>query len=138
MLTVKDVLDQELYAEIEIFQNAQHCTKCGVNVLSRSVHDYQTCECGEGGAMADGGHDYIRQSASKFVEHLNIHAHTPLHEAIQSWLWGTYGIKGDQPLKWVKLVECDTDHLEKILNILPEHAPAYPIINLILTEREDI
>jgi len=37
-------------------------------------------------------------------------------------VWGTYGPKGDGPLKWVKLSECSSEHLEAILltmNTLP-------------------
>jgi hypothetical protein len=30
-------------------------------------------------------------------------------------LWGTYGKNSDQPLRWKKLVDCDTDHLQNIL-----------------------
>lgn len=29
--------------------------------------------------------------------------------------WGTYGKNGDQPLRWVKLKDCETDHLQAIL-----------------------
>lgn len=37
---------------------------------------------------------------------------TPEQENLQ---WGTYGPKGDQPLKWVRLGDCETAHLEAIL-----------------------
>lgn len=30
-------------------------------------------------------------------------------------IWGTYGINSDQPLRWKRLVDCDTDHLQNIL-----------------------
>ena len=30
-------------------------------------------------------------------------------------LWGTYGKNGDQPLRWVRLGDCETAHLEAIL-----------------------
>ena len=29
--------------------------------------------------------------------------------------WGTYGKNGDKPLRWVKLKDCETDHLQAIL-----------------------
>lgn len=35
--------------------------------------------------------------------------------AKQKALWGTYGVNSDQPLRWKKLVDCDTDHLQNIL-----------------------
>ena len=30
-------------------------------------------------------------------------------------IWGTYGVDGDEPLKWVKLVDCTSEHLKAIL-----------------------
>ena len=30
-------------------------------------------------------------------------------------LWGTYGESGLEPLRWVPLRDCDTDHLQSIL-----------------------
>lgn len=29
-------------------------------------------------------------------------------------LWGTYGPTGKDPLKYVRLIDCSTDHLKKI------------------------
>lgn len=29
--------------------------------------------------------------------------------------WGTFGPSGNDPLKWVKLIDCSTEHLEAIL-----------------------
>ena len=39
-----------------IKRNAFRCKKCGMVVESKSVHDYQTCKCGN---STDGGLDYI-------------------------------------------------------------------------------
>jgi hypothetical protein len=33
----------------------------------------------------------------------------------RSYHWGTRGINGDQPVKWVPLSQLDTDHIEAIL-----------------------
>ena len=37
--------------------------------------------------------------------------------------WGTYGINGDQPLKYVTIAEMDTAHIEAVLklNVNPVH-----------------
>jgi len=35
-------------------------------------------------------------------------------------MWGTYGKGGNEPLKWVKLVDCTTEHLEAILRTQPQ------------------
>jgi hypothetical protein len=34
-------------------------------------------------------------------------------------LWGTYGKSGKESLKWKKLGDCDTDHLQAILDTQP-------------------
>ena len=39
----------------------------------------------------------------------------PLDIRMKKTLWGTYGLNGDQPLKWVRLIDCSTDHLQAIL-----------------------
>ena len=35
-------------------------------------------------------------------------------------LWGTYGKSGKEPLKWVKLGDCETEHLQAILRTQPQ------------------
>lgn len=42
----------------KIIRNSFHCKECGMDVESRSQHDFQTCECGN---FTDGGHWYVRQ-----------------------------------------------------------------------------
>ncbi len=39
----------------------------------------------------------------------------PKDEAIRRAVWGTYGKSGQEPLKWVRLMDCSTEHLEAIL-----------------------
>lgn len=41
-----------------IIRNAFKCKKCGEIVESASVHDFQSCSCGN---FTDGGHEYIRR-----------------------------------------------------------------------------
>jgi hypothetical protein len=40
-------------------------------------------------------------------------------EAQANLLWGTYGKSGKEPLKWVRLIDCETDHLQAILRTQP-------------------
>ena len=40
-----------------IRKNSIRCKKCGKVLESKSVHDFQQCECGN---FVDGGHDYVR------------------------------------------------------------------------------
>lgn len=39
---------------------------------------------------------------------------------ISEFTWGTYGINGKNPLKYVKLVDCSTEHLNNILRTQPQ------------------
>ncbi len=51
--------------------------------------------------------------------------------------WGTFGPSGNEPLKWVKLIDCSTEHLEAILQTQPHIlGTAYvDIIKSILADR---
>lgn len=54
---------------------------------------------------------------------------------IQTAMWGTYGKCGTQPLTYVRLIDCSTEHLLAILkqyNITPIYPP---IIRKILSDR---
>lgn len=52
-------------------------------------------------------------------------------------IWGTNGPKGDQPTKYVNLINCETDHLEAILkNCLHIDDNYKNIINYILEKRK--
>ncbi len=39
-------------------RNAFRCKKCGMVVESKSVHDFQSCKCGN---FTDGGLEYVRR-----------------------------------------------------------------------------
>lgn len=45
----------------KIKHNAFHCKKCGMIVESKSVHDFQSCKCGN---FTDGGLEYIRRGGN--------------------------------------------------------------------------
>lgn len=51
-------------------------------------------------------------------------------------LWGTYGKSGSEPLRWVRLVDCETDHLLAIVRTQPQLPAGYlAIIHDILADR---
>lgn len=41
-----------------IIRNSAFCKVCGIEVESRSVHDFRSCECGN--VFVDGGAEYLR------------------------------------------------------------------------------
>lgn len=52
--------------------NRAKCGLCGDIIVSRSVHDYKTCKCGN--ISIDGGDDYSRASAKepqRFLRYVN-------------------------------------------------------------------
>lgn len=54
-------------------------------------------------------------------------------------LWGTYGKSGKEPLKWVKLGDCDTEHLQNILRTQAHvyaPSPVADVIKRILIHRD--
>ena len=45
-----------------IIKNAIKCRKCGDVIESTSTHDFKICSCGA--CAVDGGHEYLRRSAT--------------------------------------------------------------------------
>lgn len=91
-------------------------TPDGTVIESRHVHDYQTHTDANGKTyMVDGGLDYLRRNAHSDQVDLSVSlddGHEAVREAVT---WGTRGPDGDQPLKFVKLCDMDTDHIEACL-----------------------
>lgn len=58
---MKEALDKSCEDQVKIMRNAFRCRKCGMIVESKSVHDFQTCKCGN---FTDGGLDYVRRGGN--------------------------------------------------------------------------
>jgi phosphoribosyl-ATP pyrophosphohydrolase len=99
-----------------MIQNAMKCLECGKIIQSRYTHDYEKCGCANG-VMVDGGLDYQRYSfADKTkIESYTINSSDSFEYTKSKLLWGTYGKNNDQPLKYVPLIDCETEHLQAIL-----------------------
>ena len=103
---------------MNILQNAILIKEDGCVLHSSHVHDYVVHTTPSGrGFMLDGGREYLRRSiwAPEEVKDLTLTDENSDEEIIDCVLWGTRGIKGDQPLKWILLKDAETDHLEAIL-----------------------
>ncbi len=48
--------------------------------------------------------------------------HTYLRE---TYKWGTYGVNGDEPLKWLILKDIHDDHLANIITMVTTHSRSY-------------
>ena len=97
-------------------------TPDGTILESTHRHDYRSYEDANGKTyMVDGGLDYVRSSVHHDQVSLAVYNDAP-HEVQRNILkWGTYGINGDQPLKFVTIAEMDTAHIEAVvkLNLSP-------------------
>lgn len=77
--------------------------------------------------MVDGGLEYIRRNVHDDApyEELSVYqedGHDKVREVLK---WGTYGIKGDQPLTYIALKDMNTGHIQACLdNVLGMH-PTY-------------
>jgi len=100
-----------------IIQNAVKDITSDTYYQSTHVHDYVEFEHNGQNHFIDGGQEYLRRSFanSDQIVDWSLYDDSP-HDLIKRrMLWGTYGLNGDHPLKWVPLFECTTEHLQAIL-----------------------
>jgi len=106
-----------------LIKNAMQ-TPDGTILESTHRHDYKTHTDANGKTyMVDGGLEYVRRSAHGDEVDLCLYDDAPHIIQASVLEWGTYGIDGDQPLKYVTIAEMDTDHLKAVLelNVNPTH-----------------
>lgn len=97
----------------------------------------------------DGGLEYFRYTTNleyknikqllkeTDFEDLRLTTDNSIEEIKNKLLWGTFGKNKDHELKWIKLINCETEHLQNIIST-QEIPPLYKyIIDLILEERKN-
>lgn len=101
----------------QLVYNAVTCTECLKTIVSRTRHDYVTCEC-PNDAMVDGGLDYIRYGAKdmKKVVHHAVYDDEDFSKVRQYATRGSRGIDGRQPLSWIPICDMDDDYLQAVLD----------------------
>lgn len=92
-------------------------TPDGTILQSYNRHDYKTHIDKNGEVyMVDGGCDYIRRSVNIIpAEDLTVYSNNPHLVIRETMHWGTRGIDGKQPLRYIPLMEMSTDHIEACL-----------------------
>jgi hypothetical protein len=91
-------------------------TPDGTILESTFRHDFKSYTDANGKEyMVDGGLDYVRCSANGDEIDLRLYDDEPHTAQRHIVKWGTYGINGDQPLKYVSVAEMDTAHIEAVL-----------------------
>ncbi len=110
----------------QLVQNAVYLPEKDLYLKSTHVHDYITHTlAGNVEVMLDGGLDYVRRNVHRGTDAARIvdwclYDNTPFSEITQKFLWGTRGVKGDQPLRWRPIASLDLDHLQAILKTQPQ------------------
>lgn len=103
-------------------------TPDGTILQSFNRHDYKVHVDKVSGEeyMVDGGLDYVRRNVNKAsAEDLSVWSDDP-HEMIREAMhWGTRGVDGKQPLKYVALKDMTTDHIEACLETQMQMLPAF-------------
>lgn len=92
-------------------------TPDGTVLESRHCHDYVTHVDKNGKEyILDGGLDYVRRSINGDEVLLQVYMEDG-HEKVREFLkWGTRGIKGDEPLRYIPLKDMTTDHIQACLD----------------------
>ena len=96
-----------------ILRNSIICTDCNQEIVSRHRHDYITCSCGK--VSIDGGSSYLKRSGNNYID-TSISINDDFDIIRDKFEWGTRGIDGKQPLKYIKLKDMETTHIEAILS----------------------
>ena len=95
-------------------------TPDGTILESTHRHDYKEYKDANGLTyMVDGGLEYCRrnrQDSEPYIE-MNLYDDEPHSVQREVLKWGTYGINGDQPLKWLSVAEMETGHIEAVVKI---------------------
>ena len=108
-----------------LLQNAIFWPAANLYIKSSHRHDYTGHSMVIAGVKTDlfldGGLDYRRvvSSGNPVYQDFSLWEDSPFDMVAERFLWGTYGKNGDQPLRWVPLKECETDHLQAILKTQP-------------------
>lgn len=101
-------------------------TPDGTLLRSYYTHDFQEHVDANGEYyFVDGGLDYLRRSINTIpADDCTVTLESPWQEQREAFEWGTYGKDGKQPLKYVKLCDMTSDHIEAILET-QKHIPEW-------------
>ena len=104
------------------------CTPDGTVLISHHRHDYIEHDdaCGSR-YFIDGGNSYQRHgcvgvAAFKGLTDLCVYSDAPHAKLRKACHWGTRGKNGDEPLHYVRVMDMETDHLQKVVGQYGETA----------------
>jgi hypothetical protein len=94
-------------------------TPDGTILQSHHRHDYKSYTDKNGkDYMVDGGLEYLRRIVHDDAPYQELSATLtdPFETIRESFCWGTRGKEGKDPVKWVELMNLETDHIQAILD----------------------
>lgn len=101
-----------------IIQNAVYITSKNKFLVSTHTHDFVSEYLDDGTLVAvDGGYNYFRRFGmdNEDVVDFSLTDDHDFEYIVDKMLWGTYGKDGNNPLQYVRLLDCTTEHLKAIL-----------------------
>ena len=101
----------------QIVYSTATCKKCGDVLVSIHRHDYVTCGC-DNQTMLDGGTAYQRYGGVDLdlVDRSGTVYLTDGFDKCRTVpIWGSYGIDGTEPLKFLSVSEMENSHLEAVI-----------------------
>lgn len=98
-------------------------TPDGTEICSRTTHNYVTHKDANGKKYAvDGGLSYLRRGFDdNDYQENSLTLKDDFKKIRQKVSWGTYGKEGKSPLKFVKIKDLETDHIQNILKDFVEN-----------------
>lgn len=102
-------------------------TPDGTILQSYNRHDFKTYTDKNGKTYGvDGGCEYLRRIGT-IGEDISVYSDDP-HELIrEAMCWGTRGVNGDEPLRYIPLMEMTTEHIEACLETQKFMHPAFRV-----------
>ena len=97
--------------EKKIILNRIRCDECKDIIISRHVHDYVTCKCGN--ASVDGGSSYCKRGwkDGKTYTEMCVYSDAPFEEIRELLTWGSFGKEGNQSIYYYPISKMETGHL---------------------------
>jgi len=121
----------------QIVYSTATCKKCGDVLVSIHRHDYVTCSC-DNQTMLDGGTAYQRYGGAD-LDLIDLSGTVYLTDGFEKCrtapIWGSYGINGDEPRKWMSVSEMNDAHLEAVITKLGDRIEKW-MLTLMLQEVE--
>ena len=100
-------------------------TPDGTEIISEYTHDFvEHIDVNGKTYCVDGGREYLRRVGEMDYEDTSLYFEDSIGLTREVFKWGTYGKQGRDPLKYVKLMDLTTEHINAIIRTqthLPVH-----------------